>query len=42
MATYECPCGYVYDPAEGDYDSMTFPQIGFALNVGQKRNTLKR
>ena len=19
MDKYECPCGYVYDPAEGDY-----------------------
>ena len=21
MAKYECPCGYVYDPAEGDPDN---------------------
>lgn len=21
MDKYECPCGYVYDPAEGDPDS---------------------
>ena len=20
MDKYECPCGYVYDPAEGDYE----------------------
>ena len=20
MAKYECPCGYVYDPEEGDYE----------------------
>lgn len=20
MKKYECPCGYVYDPAEGDYE----------------------
>jgi rubredoxin len=21
MSKYECPCGYVYDPAEGDPDN---------------------
>ncbi len=21
MARYECPCGYVYDPAEGDAEN---------------------
>jgi rubredoxin len=21
MSKYECPCGYVYDPAEGDYEN---------------------
>ena len=21
MSKYECPCDYVYDPAEGDYDN---------------------
>ena len=20
MSKYECPCGYVYDPEEGDYE----------------------
>jgi len=20
MDKYECPCGYIYDPAEGDYE----------------------
>ncbi|WP_041282289.1 rubredoxin [Desulfohalobium retbaense] len=20
MARYECPCGYIYDPEEGDYE----------------------
>lgn len=20
MEKYECPCGYIYDPAEGDYE----------------------
>jgi len=21
MDKYECPCGYIYDPAEGDYEN---------------------
>jgi rubredoxin len=22
MAKYECPCGYVYDPEDGDYENQ--------------------
>lgn len=29
MASYECPCGYIYDPAEGDYDSGVMPGTAF-------------
>ena len=29
MATYECPCGYVYDPAEGDYENGIEPGTAF-------------
>jgi rubredoxin len=25
MDKYECPCGYVYDPAEGDIDNGIEP-----------------
>ncbi len=26
----ECPCGYIYDPAEGDYDNKIEPGTAFA------------
>jgi rubredoxin len=29
MAKYECPCGYVYDPAEGDYENGVEPDTPF-------------
>jgi len=29
MAKYECPCGYVYDPAEGDYENGVEPGTAF-------------
>jgi rubredoxin len=29
MAKYECPCGYVYDPAEGDYENGIEPGTAF-------------
>jgi rubredoxin len=29
MAKYECPCGYVYDPAEGDYENGIEPGTPF-------------
>jgi len=29
MDKYECPCGYVYDPAEGDYESGIAPDTSF-------------
>jgi len=29
MAKYECPCGYVYDPAEGDYEHGIEPGTAF-------------
>ena len=29
MKKYECPCGYVYDPAEGDPDSGIAPGTAF-------------
>lgn len=29
MASYECPCGYIYDPSEGDYDSGVMPGTAF-------------
>lgn len=29
MASYECPCGYVYDPAEGDYENGIEPGTDF-------------
>jgi rubredoxin len=29
MQKYECPCGYVYDPEEGDLDSGVEPGTAF-------------
>ena len=29
MEKYECPCGYVYDPAEGDYENNVDPGTPF-------------
>lgn len=29
MDKYECPCGYVYDPAEGDYENGIEPGTSF-------------
>lgn len=29
MDKYECPCGYVYDPAEGDIDHGVEPGTSF-------------
>jgi len=29
MSTYECACGYVYDPAAGDPDSGVAPGTPF-------------
>ena len=29
MSKYECPCGYVYDPAEGDIDHGVQPGTAF-------------
>ncbi len=29
MDKYECPCGYVYDPAEGDYINNIEPGTEF-------------
>jgi rubredoxin len=29
MAKHECPCGYVYDPAEGDYENGVEPGTAF-------------
>lgn len=28
-AKYECPCGYVYDPAEGDMEHGIEPDTAF-------------
>lgn len=28
-AKYECPCGYVYDPAEGDMEHGVEPDTAF-------------
>lgn len=25
MQKWECPCGYIYDPAEGDYENGVDP-----------------
>ena len=30
MKKYECPCGYVYDPAEGDPDNNIEEGTAFA------------
>ena len=30
MQKMECPCGYVYDPAEGDYEHGVAPGTAFA------------
>ncbi|MDY0375012.1 MAG: rubredoxin [Desulfobacterium sp.] len=29
MSKYECPCGYVYDPAEGDHENGIEPGTAF-------------
>jgi rubredoxin len=29
MSKYECPCGYVYDPAEGDIENGIEPGTAF-------------
>jgi rubredoxin len=29
MDKYECPCGYVYDPAEGDHEHGVAPGTSF-------------
>lgn len=29
MQKYECPCGYVYDPQEGDYEQGIEPGTPF-------------
>ncbi|BCO09131.1 rubredoxin [Desulfolithobacter dissulfuricans] len=29
MQKYECPCGYVYDPEEGDYENGIDPGTPF-------------
>jgi len=29
MSKYECPCGYVYDPEEGDYERGVMPGTAF-------------
>lgn len=29
MDKYECPCGYVYDPEEGDVETMIPPGVAF-------------
>ena len=30
MEKYECPCGYIYDPVEGDTDNGVAPGTAFA------------
>ncbi len=30
MQAYECPCGYIYDPAEGDIDNGVEPGTPFS------------
>lgn len=30
MAKYQCPCGYVYDPAKGDADNGVAPGTAFS------------
>ncbi len=29
MSKWECPCGYVYDPAEGDHENNIPPGTAF-------------
>jgi len=29
MDKYECPCGYIYDPKEGDYEHNIEPGTAF-------------
>jgi len=29
MEQYECPCGYIYDPKEGDYEHGIDPGTSF-------------
>lgn len=29
MSKWECPCGYIYDPAEGDPDNGVDPGTAF-------------
>jgi len=29
MDKYECPCGYIYDPKEGDYENNIEPGTAF-------------
>lgn len=29
MTKYECPCGYIYDPSEGDYENGVEPGTAF-------------
>jgi rubredoxin len=29
MEKWECPCGYVYDPAEGDFENRVPPGTPF-------------
>ena len=36
MQKWECPCGYIYDPAEGDHENGVDP-TGFALSVVLKK-----
>ena len=30
MDKYECPCGYIYDPADGDAEAGIAPGTAFA------------
>ncbi|MBM9614186.1 rubredoxin [Desulfobulbus rhabdoformis] len=30
MQKMECPCGYIYDPKEGDYENNIAPGTAFA------------
>ena len=30
MQKYECPCGYIYDPTEGDWEHGVDPGTPFA------------
>lgn len=29
MQKWECPCGYIYDPAEGDYENGVEPNTAW-------------